>query len=94
MNHFLAMTMAVAAVGWLAIAPASAGDLSDFSPYVRADGSISLPDDFRSWRYLGTWSVAGDDPQGGASGFHNAYPAEGSGRLPRDRSVSRWHGDR
>ncbi len=69
----VAMTMGIAIAGWLATAPAMAQDLADFSPYVRADGSILLPGDFRSWRYLGTWSIAGDDPEGGASGFHNVF---------------------
>ena len=44
-----------------------------FSPYVAANGTISLPPDFREWVHLGTWSIAGDDEEGGADGFHNVY---------------------
>ena len=46
---------------------------SEFSPNVDADGAISVPPDFREWAYLGTWSIAGDDEEGGAAGFHNVY---------------------
>ena len=52
MNHAPIMTMAmttgIAVAGWLATAPAMAQELADFSPYIRADGSILLPGDFRS----------------------------------------------
>ena len=44
-----------------------------FSPYVDDAGKISLPDDFRQWPYLGTWSIAGDDVAGGAAEFHVVY---------------------
>jgi hypothetical protein len=43
------------------------------SPYVDADGTISIPSDFREWAYLGTWSIAGDDEEGGAAEFHVVY---------------------
>jgi hypothetical protein len=46
---------------------------SAFSPYVDAEGTISMPSDFREWAYLGTWSIAGDDEAGGAAGFHIVY---------------------
>ena len=46
---------------------------SEFSPYVDADGAISVPPDFREWAFLGTWSIAGDDEEGGAAGFHHVY---------------------
>ena len=46
---------------------------SAFSPYVDADGTISMPSDFREWAYLGTWSIAGDDEEGGAADFHVVY---------------------
>ena len=44
-----------------------------FSPYVDTDGTISMPSDFREWAYLGTWSIAGDDEEGGAADFHVVY---------------------
>ncbi len=44
-----------------------------FSPYVDTDGTISIPPDFREWAYLGTWSIAGDDEEGGAADFHVVY---------------------
>ena len=46
---------------------------SPFSPYVDADGTISMPPNFRKWAYLGTWSIAGDDEEGGAADFHTVY---------------------
>ena len=51
--------------------PAFAGDeKGGFSPYVDAEGRISLPDDFRSRMvHLGSWFV----PTGDASGFHDVY---------------------
>ena len=73
MKEALRIAICAAVVLWHMTALASAEGVVDFSPYVGADGSISLPDEFRSWRYLGTWAVAGDDPEGGASGFHNVY---------------------
>lgn len=45
-----------------------------FSPYVDEKGNISIPKNFRSWRFLGTWGVATDeDDQVGSMGFHNVY---------------------
>ena len=45
-----------------------------FSPYVDKQGNISVPKDFQSWQFLGTWAVA-DDEEGktGSKGFHNVY---------------------
>jgi hypothetical protein len=46
-----------------------------FSPYVDANGKISLPDDFRtSMVHLGSWFV----PEGSASGFHDVYTEKAS----------------
>ena len=45
-----------------------------FSPYVDADGKISIPKDFRSWYFIGTWAVATDeDDKVGSNGFHSVY---------------------
>ena len=44
-----------------------------FSPFVAADGTISLPEDFRSWAHLGTWSVDSDEEEGGSAGYHQVY---------------------
>ena len=33
-----------------------------FSPYVDDKGNITLPKDFRSWSFLGTWGVAAEVP--------------------------------
>ncbi len=43
---------------------------NDFSPYVDGQGRISVPQDYRSWAYLGTWAVAGENE---AAGFHIVY---------------------
>ncbi len=45
-----------------------------FSPYVDDKGNISLPKDFRSWYFLGSWGVATDEEgKVGSQGFHNVY---------------------
>ncbi|MGI9386878.1 MAG: cytochrome P460 family protein, partial [Methyloligellaceae bacterium] len=45
-----------------------------FSPYVDDKGNISIPKDFRSWSFLGTWGVATDEEgKAGSQGFHNVY---------------------
>ena len=45
-----------------------------FSPYVDDKGNISIPKDFRSWQFLGSWGVATDENnQVGSKGFHNVY---------------------
>ncbi|MEH6583412.1 MAG: cytochrome P460 family protein [Halioglobus sp.] len=57
-----------------------------FSPYVDADGNISLPGDIQTnMAHLGAWFV----PTGGASGFHDVYTQKSSivfyqehGRFP------------
>ena len=54
----------------LTFATASLALAEEFSPYVDANGNISLPEDFRSSMvHLGSWFV----PDGGASGFHDVY---------------------
>ena len=47
-----------------------------FSPYVDAQGSISIPPDYRNWAFLGSWHIApqkGSGDAAGAAGFHNVY---------------------
>ena len=45
-----------------------------FSPHVDEKGKISIPKDFRSWYFLGTWGVATDEEgKAGSKGFHNVY---------------------
>ena len=44
---------------------------NSFSPHVDGAGRISLPEDFRSWAYLGSWAIYGGED--GATGFHNVY---------------------
>ena len=65
----------VIAIGTLAwILPASTPQaVQDFSPYVGADGTIRLPEDFRTWTFLGTWSIDSDEAAGGAAEFHAVY---------------------
>lgn len=53
--------------------PAAATTGSDFSPYVDAEGNISLPQDYRStFLHLGTFSVASTDKMEAAE-LHNVY---------------------
>ena len=55
------------------LSPSWANRRAPYSPYVDADGAISIPPDFREWAYLGAWSVAGDDEAGGAAELHVVY---------------------
>ncbi len=45
-----------------------------YDRYVDGSGNISLPDDFDSWRHIGSWAVAKD---GGVEGLHNVYATDG-----------------
>jgi len=71
------MLLAAAGVVVMAGAVVFAGGgavAGSFSPYADEKGNISLPKDFRNWRFLGTWGVATDeDNQVGSKGFHNVY---------------------
>ncbi len=67
---------AIVAAVFLAAVPFAGSGLTaePFSPYVDEKGSITIPKDFRSWYFLGTWGVAADeDGQVGSKGFHNVY---------------------
>ncbi len=47
-----------------------------FSPHVDVRGNISIPEDYRSWAFLGSWHIAPEEGTGdmaGAAGFHNVY---------------------
>jgi hypothetical protein len=66
-SNLIASLMLVSAFGMNSVPLAAA---EEFSPYVDAEGNISLPDGFRtSMVHLGSWFV----PEGGASGFHDVY---------------------
>jgi len=66
-NKLIANLVLVSAIGLSLVSPAMA---ERFSPYVDTSGNISFPDGFRtSMVHLGSWYV----PEGGASGFHDAY---------------------
>ena len=54
------------------VAGSAQGQMARF-PYVDGEGNISVPEDFRSWAFLGTWAVAADDDSGDVAGFHNVY---------------------
>ena len=52
-----------------------------FSPYVDAEGNISIPGDYREWAFLGSWHLAPEEGAGGAAGapgFHNVYTQRSS----------------
>lgn len=62
----LRMGLGAAIIAALMEMPAWADE--EFSPYVDAQGQISLPEDFRtSMVHQGSWFL----PAGGASGFHD-----------------------
>ena len=64
----------LAMVSALLVIVATTGQAAEqFSPYVDPDGTLSLPADFRSWTYLGSWIVDSDEEGGGADGIHNVY---------------------
>lgn len=51
-----------------------AGDDDPFKAYVEADGTISVPDNYRlDYVHLGTFAAAGGDAEGGQAEFHQVY---------------------
>jgi hypothetical protein len=89
MNRYLTLSLALAGALALWALPRGAAPAAEFSPHVDGSGRISLPGGFRDWRFLGTWSIAGEEQGGGAAGFHNVYtqPAtvaayRATGRFP------------
>lgn len=77
---FISMrTLIVAVTLGFVVSPLSAEE--GFSPYVDDEGTISLPEDFRtSMVHLGSWFV----PEGGASGFHDVYTEKESVEAYRE----------
>jgi Cytochrome P460 len=73
MKYLLLLAALIAVPATLGSQPVLGQSPGAFSPYVDDDGTISTPPDFREWAYLGTWSIAGDDEEGGAAGFHVVY---------------------
>jgi hypothetical protein len=63
----------VVAVGFFLLGPLQAQEkTATFSPYVDAQGKISLPKDYRAtWRYLGSWAVPVKKAPG--HGFHDVF---------------------
>lgn len=67
--------LALAIVGGVAVVRGGEAQYG-FSPYVDAEGNISIPKDYRNWAFLGTWHIAperGSGDAAGAPGFHNVY---------------------
>ena len=65
-----------AGVGLAGCDPAAPGvaQEQEFSPYVSAEGTISIPANYRTeFAFLGAWSVAGDEEGGGAKELHTVY---------------------
>lgn len=73
MKHFALLAALIVLPAIFGSQPLFGQSPSAFSSYVDAEGTISLPPDFREWAYLGTWSIASDDESGGAADFHNVY---------------------
>lgn len=73
MRRFVAVVMSAAVASIIAFSIASRTMADEFSPYVKPDGSISLPKKFRTWAFLGTWVVASEKGADSASQLHNVY---------------------
>ncbi len=76
MNRRL-ISLAVA-TGLAAIAASSRAESPSYSEtykkYVQPDGTITVPEDYRTkFTFLGTFSVAGGDQAGGPAEFHQVY---------------------
>ncbi|WP_240184225.1 cytochrome P460 family protein [Halomonas sp. BN3-1] len=77
-----ALATGVCAAAALGIATAAVAQ--DLSPWVDSEGTISLPDNFRTeMAHLGSWFV----PEGDASGFHNVYTEPESVASFRENGV-------
>lgn len=66
----------IAALALVVVAVRGGESESGFSPYVDAQGNISIPEDYREWAFLGSWHIApekGVDDAAGVAGFHNVY---------------------
>lgn len=74
MKYFIILVALFMMPVTLGIQAVFAQSTNDFSPYVDADGKITIPMNYRSWQFLGTWAVAPDeDGAVGSKGFHNVY---------------------
>ena len=74
MRSFSRLRLSAAAVliGGLAIGGVAVAET--FSSHVDAKGNIALPKDYRAtWAFLGAWSIAGEDKEGGAKEIHAVY---------------------
>ena len=65
---------------WSFSSEASKRSASALSPYVSDSGEIRVPENYREWAFLGTWSIAKEDVKNsadasghGAAGLHNVY---------------------
>ncbi len=66
-----AASLAVASIGVVAESPTYSTTLKQ---YVKPDGTITVPEDYRTrFTFIGTFSVAGGDQAGGQAGFHQVY---------------------
>lgn len=66
-------TVVVALLG-MVLSVTTSQTAEPFSPYVDSKGNISIPENYRTWAFLGAWGVASDeDGQVGSKGFHNVY---------------------
>ncbi len=90
-SRFLALALALVLLGIFIVAAATAaqergpagsqesGYLPGYEAAVDAEGNIRVPavDYGADWRLLGSWSIAGDEPGGGAAEFHVVYAQPG-----------------
>lgn len=71
----------IALTGAAGLAAIAAGALAEspsysqtYAQYVKPDGTITVPEDYRTrFTFLGTFSVAGGDQAGGQAQFHQVY---------------------
>lgn len=90
-SRFLALALALVLLGIFIVAAATAaqesgpsgilegGYLPGYEAAVDVQGNIRVPavDYGAEWRLLGSWSIAGDVPGGGAAEFHVVYVQQG-----------------
>ncbi len=73
MRRFVAVVLSIAVASITAFGISSRTMADEFVPYVKSNGEITLPKNFRTWASLGTWVVASDKGADSTATMHNVY---------------------